>query len=111
MEKSQSMETLQSNLLPDFQREIPTRKEARKLAMQAINNRALLIVRAREFGLNPDFLRMQNFLVGPFVSPAPLSTTFSGNINNFRTSVQDGRDLENELQAEGQGAQQNMVVN
>ena len=111
MEIIQSQDIQIPNLLPDFSREIPTGEAAVVLAKQATSNRALLSRRAAEFGLNPNYLNQQTFIVGPFVSPAPLPTTFAGNVNNFADSLLAGYSIVNALNKTGQPAQQNLVVN
>jgi hypothetical protein len=98
-------------LLPEYSRDVPSTLEARRLANAASENRVKLITRAKEFGLNPDFLTQQReFLVGPFVSPAPLSTTFAGRSEHLDISLKTGNELARGLSDNGYTVNQSVVV-
>jgi hypothetical protein len=100
--------------LPEFSREIATQEELDQLAQTCLKNQQFWIANADKFGLNQEFLnwQMKNIpvAVGPFVSPAPISTTFAGSLANFQYSQQTGESLVQALQQRGRIAQQSVVI-
>src|SRR3989338_5944942 len=86
----------------EFSREIPGREAIAEIVACYKSNRNQLQQRADEFGLSTDFITNQGAtLIGPFVSPAPLPTTYGGNVENFRTSLNTQAKISEELQAQG----------
>lgn len=105
-------EITQGNRKQEFTRDVLDKNGIDRLAMQVNANRKLLMVRAEEFGLDPNYLRKNNRIaVGPFVSPAPLSTTFAGKVENAFDSVNIGTRIVNKLRENGQPAEQFMLLN
>ncbi len=97
----------------EFSEYPPDEEEINQVVEQVINNRLSLLARAEEFGLDPVFLqyRQGSFIVGPFVSPAPIPTTFAGIVDNFVFSANVGAKLTEKLTESGIRAQQYAVVN
>lgn len=102
---------IKSNGKQEFPRDVLDKNGIDRLARQVNANRELLMVRAEEFGLNPNYLRKNNRIaVGPFVSPAPLSTTFAGKVENASNSVNIGAGIVSKLREIGQPAEQFMLL-
>lgn len=105
MEKVEVQRNNEVQSLPEFTREVPAEKDIDQLANSIENNRKLIVKRASEFGLDPDFLVSQrDFIVGPFVSPSPISTVFGGTMEGFRTAVTNGRRITEALRTRGYNA-------
>jgi hypothetical protein len=112
MEKIRNNETIINKQKPEFSREVPDKHDIEQLAKQVSINRELISLRANEFGLSPDFIKQNTRIaVGPFVSPAPLSTTFAGQIENLNCSIKVGNEIVNQLKQNGIRAQQFMLIN
>lgn len=95
----------------EFTQEVPTQYEAEKTANNAVENRAKLIARSDDFGLDATFLaRQREFVVAPFVSPAPLPTTFGGKVENLAASIQAGQNIAQAIEQNGYQAKQSVIA-
>lgn len=95
----------------EFSQETLSQPELEQLATKAVSNRQRIIDIAPDLGLSQDFLSAQNqFLIGPFVSPAPIPTTFGGRADSYRYALQAEKTLATSVSDQGFEAQQSMLV-
>lgn len=97
--------------LQELSREISNGENLKQLVDQFTKNRNLLLTQAEKFGLNRDYLvRQDEVVVGPFVSPAPLPTTFGGSVMNVRYSIATTNAFCALLEAEGFKTKPELVI-
>jgi hypothetical protein len=84
----------------------------KNIAEKYDRNRQKIKTNAEQLGLSPSFLsnQEQQTVVGPFVSPAPLSTTYAGMSENFQGSTDQSAQLANLLTQLGYSTEQALLV-
>lgn len=110
MERVDNQNQNLSNQLREFPREILDKQGMENLALQVTLNRQQIVSLSDDFGLDKDFLLNKRFLVGPFVSPAPITTTFAGKLENFETSQNLTTQIAEALRSQGFDADQSLAV-
>lgn len=94
----------------EFSRLVPDALKLDRIAERYSLNRELLGQQAEEWGLNPAIFADRKVLVGPFVSPNPLPTTFGGNFNAWKASERVLDDFEVAFAKQGFSANTSSVV-
>lgn len=94
----------------EFSRLVPDIQKIGRMAERYAQNRELLARQAAQWGLDPGLFTNRNVLVGPFVSPNPLPTTFGGNIDAWKASERVLDDFETAFAKQGFTANTSSVV-
>ena len=106
------MEIIPGNQQKEFLENIPTSEDIKTIVNNFQVNRSMVQENAESWGLDVEFLLQQEstVLVGPFVGPGPIPTTFAGKPENVVCSVELGQVICQELQEAGYNVQQAQLV-
>ena len=95
----------------EFNREIPDNKDVVNLTSAYTYNRNQIVRDSENLGLNKSFLLNQGpATIGPFVSPAPIPTTYAGKVASFQTSLWSIEKIADCLKQKGVEAKKALTV-